>query len=52
MLFNTLVWLGRLFMASVFLIAVVIAIPIAGLFEVLDRAARLRSERAPTQFID
>lgn len=51
-MFNILVWMGRLFMASLFLLMVVIMIPFVGIFEVFDRAARIRSERAAKEFID
>ena len=52
MVFNTLVWMGRLFMASLFLLMVIIAIPFAGVFEIFDRHARNKSEKARTDFID
>ena len=51
-LFNTLVWMGRLFMASLFLFMVIIAIPFAGLFEVADRYTRWKSKHTRTEFID
>lgn len=51
-MFNILVWMGRLFMASLFLLMVVIMIPFAGIFEMFDRYARRRSERATKEFID
>ena len=52
MIFNCLVWMGRLFMASLFLLMVVIMIPFAGIFEMFDRAARRKSERVSKEFID
>jgi len=51
-MFNILVWMGRLFVASVFLLMVVIMIPFVGIFEVIERTARIRSRRATTEFID
>jgi hypothetical protein len=51
-MFNILVWLGRLFMASLYLLMVVIMIPFAGIFELFDRAARIKSERASKEFVD
>ena len=52
LMFNILVWMGRLFVASVFLLMVVIMIPFVGIFEVIERTARIRSRRATTEFID
>ena len=51
-MFNILVWMGRLFVASVFLLMVIVMIPVAGIFEVFDRTACIRSERASKEFID
>lgn len=51
-MFNILVWMGRLFMASLFLLMVIIAIPFAGLFELFDRHARERAKRVTKEFID
>lgn len=39
-------------MASLFLLMVIIMIPFAGVFEVFDRAARIKSERTSKEFID
>jgi hypothetical protein len=48
LVFNCLVWMGRLFMASLFLLMVVIAIPFMGVFEIFDRRARKKAQ----EFID
>lgn len=51
-MYNILVWMGRLFVASLFLLMVVIMIPFAGIFEIVEKAARIKSERATKECID
>lgn len=51
-MYNILVWMGRLFVASLFLLMVVIMIPFAGIFEMFDRTARIKSALAAKEYID
>lgn len=51
-LFTMLVWMGRLFMASLFLLMVVIMIPFVGIFGIIERRMQIKSEQATKEYID